>query len=90
MLSLETWKEREAAGMTDWIKRDYGWVPYYIETAPEDPSVPWPSLWTEVDQNRQAKARFTELLGSEVEFDNPKPPTLVLDMLRMEPRQMIL
>lgn len=69
--------------MTEWIKRDYGWVPYYIETAPDEPSVPWPSLWTEVGQNRQAKTRFTELMGSTVEFDNPKPPNLVLDMLRM-------
>lgn len=83
VLSPETWKERETAGMTQWIKRDYGWVPYYIETAPDEPSVPWPSLWTEVGQNRQAKARFTALMGSAVEFDNPKPPALVLDMLRM-------
>ena len=83
VLSPQTWKDREEAGMTEWIKRDYGWVPYYIETAPEEPSVPWPTLWTEVDQNRQAKARFTELMGSTVEFDNPKPPSLVLEMLRM-------
>ena len=36
-----------------------------------------------MDQNRQAKARFTELMGSTVEFDNPKPPNLVGEMLRM-------
>jgi adenine-specific DNA-methyltransferase len=83
VLSKETWEEREAAGMTDWFKRKYGWVPYYIEVAPDEPSVPWPTLWTEVDQNRQAKARFTELMGPGVEFDNPKPPNLIIEMLRM-------
>jgi len=83
VLSKETWAEREAAGMTEWVKRNYGWVPYYIEVAPDEPSVPWPTLWTEVDQNRQAKARFTELMGPGVEFDNPKPPNLILEMLRM-------
>jgi len=83
VLAKETWEERAAAGLTEWIRRDYGWVPYYIETAPDEPSVPWPTLWTDVDQNRQAKARFTELMGSGVEFDNPKPPNLVTEMLRM-------
>jgi adenine-specific DNA-methyltransferase len=83
VLSKETWLEREAAGMTEWIKRDYGWVPYYIEVAPQEPTVPWPTLWTEVGQNRQAKARFTELMGPGVEFDNPKPPNLIQQMLQM-------
>lgn len=83
VLSPETWREREAAGMTEWIKRDSGWVPYYIETAPNEPTVPWPTIWTDVDQNRQATARFTELMGSTVEFHNPKPPNLVAEMLRM-------
>lgn len=83
VLSEETWREREAEGMTEWIKRDYGWVPYYIETAPKTPTVPWPTIWTEVDQNRQAKARFTSLMGPGIEFDNPKPPNLIMDILRM-------
>lgn len=83
VLSLETWKERERAGLTEWIQRDYGWVPYYVETAPDEPMVPWSTLWTDVDQNRQAKARFTEIMGAGVEFDNPKPPNLILQMLLM-------
>lgn len=92
VLSLETWKEREAAGLTEWIRRDYGWVPYYIEIAPAEPTVPWPTIWTDVDQNRQAKARFTELMGPGVEFDNPKPPSLVTQMLHMatEPDDIVL
>lgn len=78
-----TWDEREKAGLTEWIKRDYGWVPYTIEFAPNSPSVPWPTIWTDVDQNRQAKAEFTALMGSNVEFDNPKPSALVKQLLRM-------
>jgi len=83
VLSEDTWKEREAKGMTEWVKRSYGWVPYYIETAPDEPAVPWPTIWTEVDQNRQAKAEFTSLIGGGIEFDNPKPSSLVKEMLRM-------
>lgn len=83
VLSESTWKEREDAGLTEWIKRDYGWVPYYIETAPDDPSIPWPTLWTDVDQNRQAKAKYTELMGAEYDFDNPKPVDLIRELLRM-------
>ena len=92
VLSRETWEERTAAGMTEWIKRDHGWVPYYIEVAPNEPSVPWPTIWTDVDQNRQAKARFTELMGPGVEFDNPKPPSLILQMLHMatQPEDIVL
>src|SRR5580704_6563555 len=82
-LSKETWKEREATGLTEWIKRSYGWVPYCIEFAPDEPSVPWPTIWTEVDQNRQAKAEFTSLMGAGIEFDNPKPSSLIKELLRM-------
>ncbi|MBU6260044.1 MAG: site-specific DNA-methyltransferase [Burkholderiales bacterium] len=92
VLSPDTWAEREKAGLTEWIEREYGWVPYYIEIAPDEPMVPWPTLWTDVDQNRQAKARFTELMGGGVEFDNPKPPNLIRQMLLMstEPGDLVL
>ena len=83
VLKKDEWERRESAGLAEWIKRGYGWVPYYTEIAPGEPSVPWPTIWTEVDQNRQAKARFTELMGSSVEFENPKPPNLIMDILRM-------
>ena len=67
VLSEETWDERQQAGLTEWIKRESGWVPYYIEIAPSSPSIPWPTIWTDVDQNRQAKAEFTTLMGSGVD-----------------------
>lgn len=92
VLSPDTWAEREAAGLAQWIKRHYGWVPYYIEVAPDEPMVPWPTLWVDVDQNRQAKARFTQLMGPGVEFDNPKPPNLIRQMLLLgtEPGDLVL
>lgn len=83
VLSKETWLEREADGLTQWIERDYGWVPYYLEVAPDNPSVPWSTIWTEVDQNRQAKAKFTQIMGSEINFENPKPTNLLEDILRL-------
>ena len=84
VLSLETWREREAAGMAEWIKRDYGWVPYYIETAPEDPGIPWPTWWDDLHQSRQSKAAFTDLMrGTQFDFDNPKPINLIRRLLDM-------
>lgn len=83
VLSRETWREREAQNLTQWIKRNYGWVPYYIETAPGDPGVPWPTIWSDVDQNRQAKAEYTSLVGQGIEFDSPKPSNLIKQLLRM-------
>ena len=76
VLSKATWEEREKSGLTEWIKRDDIWVPYYIEVASQQPSMPWSTLWADVDQNRQAKAEFTALMGSGVAFDNPKPTSL--------------
>jgi adenine-specific DNA-methyltransferase len=83
VLSETTWREREAAGLTKWVKRKYGWVPYYIEIAPQEPATPWPTIWTEVDQNRQAKAEFTALMGRNVDFDNPKPTNLIVELLKV-------
>lgn len=83
VLSEETWEERTKQGLTQWIKRERGWVPYYLEVAPAEPAVPWPTLWTEVDQNRQAVAKFTELMGSNINFANPKPVDLLQQILRL-------
>lgn len=81
-LSLETWREREQAGETEWIRRDYGWVPYVLEFAPNNPRIPWPTWWDDLSQNRQAKAAFTGLMqGSGLTFDNPKPVDLIRRML---------
>ncbi len=60
-----------------WKQREKGWVPYSIEMAPESPTVPNPSILTDVGQNRQAKAQLNEVLGNDHKFDTPKPVGLV-------------
>ncbi|MDP3336968.1 MAG: DNA methyltransferase, partial [Rhodoferax sp.] len=63
-------------GQIVWTKRDYGWVPYYKEYAPADPLTPYSSIWDDLDQNRQAKAEYTAIMGS-IPFSNPKPTSLI-------------
>ncbi len=83
VLSKDTWDERTARGLTQWIKRTEGWVPYYIEIAPDEPMVSWSTLWDDVDQNRQAKAQFTDLMGSAIDFQTPKPVSLISKIVGM-------
>jgi adenine-specific DNA-methyltransferase len=52
VLSKPEWDRRTEAGFTEWIKRDYGWMPYYIEVAPKVPKAPWSTIWDDVEQNR--------------------------------------
>lgn len=82
VLKKGEWARREAAGLTEWIKRDYGWVPYVIEVSPLDPQAPWSTIWSDVDQNRQAKAEVKEILGGDY-FDTPKPSRLVERILEI-------
>lgn len=77
VLREQEWGDRTERGLTEWIKRDYGWVPYYIEVAPDEATAPWSTIWDDVDQNRQAKASLTEIFGRELEFQTPKPVNLV-------------
>src|SRR5690606_13091175 len=83
VLKAKEWKDREKRGLTEWIKRDYGWVPYYIEVAPEEPSAPWSTIWDDVDQNRQAKAELTDIVGKQDEFQTPKPTSLIRKILEV-------
>jgi adenine-specific DNA-methyltransferase len=83
VLSKDTWDERTRLGLTEWIKRESGWMPYYIETASDNPTAPWSTLWTDVDQNRQAAAELTEVMGNKVEFQTPKPTSLVRRVIEM-------
>jgi adenine-specific DNA-methyltransferase len=77
VLKQDEWARRSALGLTEWIKRDYGWVPYYIEIAPPEALAPWSTLWDDVGQTRQAKARLSEILGRDTEFETPKPVRLI-------------
>ena len=83
VLSFDEWNRRTAQGRTEWIKRETGWVPYYIEVAPKEPKAPWSTIWDDVGQNRQAKAELTAIMGREVNFETPKPTALVERVLEI-------
>lgn len=73
---LSTVKKLEMDEQIQWVKRKYGWVPYYIESAPAIPEVPYSSIFDDVSQNRQGKAEFTSILGS-INYETPKPSDLL-------------
>lgn len=87
VLKESEWKQRTAAGRTQWKKQKGKWVPYYIEVAPEKPKAPWSTIWDDIDQNRQAKANLTAIFGRDVDFETPKPVSLVSRVLDIASRE---
>ena len=89
----KTYNDLLSKGQIEWIKRDYGWMAYYYEYAPDEPRVPFPSIIDDVSQNRQGKAEYTKILGSE-NFDTPKPSDLIGRILKIgtndKERQIVL
>ena len=84
VLRPEEWARRTANGKTEWIKRESGWVPYYIEVAPLEAKAPWSTIWFDIEQNRQAKATLNHILGVDVDFQTPKPVSLVERIVQMQ------
>lgn len=82
-IARSTYEELAARGEIQWRKRSYGWVPYSVELAPKNPTIPNPSILTDVGQNRQAKAQLNEILGTDHGFDTPKPVGLVQRILQI-------
>lgn len=64
------WKDRGTDGVPKW-------VPYTREYASQNPSRPFPTLWTDLPTTRQTKAHQKELFGAGNEFDTPKPEALI-------------
>ncbi len=64
------WKKRQSSNGEKWI-------PYTREFASENPTRPYPTIWTDVLTTRQAKAHQKEVLPNVVQFDTPKPETLI-------------
>ena len=79
------WKVRELNGMNRW-------VPYTREYAPDNPSRPYPTIWTDVKTTRQAKAHQTQLLPTLNPFETPKPEELLSRILRIasDPGDLVL
>jgi adenine-specific DNA-methyltransferase len=64
------WKKRERRGHTVW-------EPYTREFAPETPTRPHPTIWSDLPTTRQAKAMLTEIFGAVDVFATPKPIQLI-------------
>jgi adenine-specific DNA-methyltransferase len=47
----ETFMDLVDKNQTTWVKRKYGWVPYYYEYAPDEPYVPYPSLIDDANES---------------------------------------
>ncbi len=53
------------------------WVPYTREWAPDTPTRPWPTIWTDVHTSRQAKAHLRAMFPGVTPFGTPKPERLM-------------
>jgi len=70
------WKKRERAGSPVW-------VPYTREYASDTPTRPYPTIWTDVQTTRQAKAHQRALLPEAAVFETPKPEPLIARIIEM-------
>ncbi len=72
-----------AEGTLIWKKRNDKWVPYTREYAPDNPTRPYPTIWTDVLTTRQAKAHQRDLLPDIIPFGTPKPEQLLQRIIEM-------
>lgn len=75
-------KKHEDAGTLIWKRIEKlgceVWEPYTREFAPEDdPTKPFPTIWTDVATMRQAKAMLRRIFGTSDLFDTPKTVELI-------------
>lgn len=70
------WKQREKLGRTVW-------EPYTREWAPETPTRPWPTIWSDLPTMRQAKAMLRDVFQTSDLFSTPKPVELIERVLRV-------
>ena len=80
-------KKQLEAGTLIWKKKNklgkQMWEPYTREYAPENPTRPYPSIWSDLDTMRQAKAMLRSIFGTADLFDTPKPVNLIERILQM-------
>ncbi|HCL3172944.1 TPA: site-specific DNA-methyltransferase, partial [Pseudomonas aeruginosa] len=70
------WKQREIGGVPRWI-------PYTREYAPETPTRPWPTIWSDLHTTRQTKAHQRDVLTGVSTFETPKPEDLISRILNV-------
>jgi adenine-specific DNA-methyltransferase len=89
-------KKLIASGEIIWKKREQFnkevWVPYTREYAPNTPTRPFSTLWTDLPTTRQTKAHQRELYGNGNEFSTPKPEALIerIFQLATDPEDLVL
>lgn len=92
----DTVRALQESGKLIWKNRgeDAGpiWVPYTREFAPDTPTRPYFSIWSDLNTTRQTKAHHRELFGAGSEFSTPKPEDLIGRILDMatEPGDIVL
>lgn len=92
----ETVAALQASGELVWKNRGTEerpvWVPYTREYAPDVPTRPHFSIWSDLDTTRQTKAHHRDLYGTGNEFSTPKPENLIARILEMatEPGDIVL
>ena len=82
-IGAKAYEKLKAEDKVVWKMRGHGWVPYQVEWAPAEPTIPNPSILTDAGQNRQAKALLNDMLGTDHGFDTPKPVGLIERILRI-------
>ncbi|MYH15987.1 MAG: site-specific DNA-methyltransferase [Gammaproteobacteria bacterium] len=87
-MSSKSVQRHRAAGTLIWKKvtklgREV-WEPYTREYAPEnDPTRPFPTIWSDVDTMRQAKAMLRRIFGTSDLFETPKSVKLIRRIIQM-------
>ncbi len=69
------WKKRTRLGREVW-------EPYTREFAPEEPTRPYPTIWSDLPTMRQAKAMLREIFSTSDLFSTPKPVELIERILQ--------
>jgi adenine-specific DNA-methyltransferase len=70
------WKQRERLGQMLW-------EPYTREFAPEVPTRPYPTIWSDLPTMRQAKAMLRDIFNTSDLFNTPKPLELIQRVIEL-------
>ena len=95
-MSADGIAKQALAGTLIWKKRvrlgEEVWEPYTREFAPDAPTRPYPSIWSDLPTMRQAKAVLRSIFNTSDLFDTPKPSELIERILQMiaDPEAIVL
>ncbi|WP_295426619.1 site-specific DNA-methyltransferase [uncultured Thiodictyon sp.] len=89
-------EKHRAAGTLIWKRRPKhggtGWEPYTREFAPDEPTRPFPTIWSDLATMRQAKAMLRDIFATSDLFSTPKPVELIARILALihDPHAVVL